>query len=73
MVVGRNKREQRAGLCTSCAHAQVVTSSRGSVFYLCRLSFTDPRFPRYPPLPVVECSGFEAEPLTPDPRPLIPD
>ena len=51
--------KQRAGLCASCTHAQVVTSSRGSVFQLCRLSFTDPRFPRYPPLPVLECGGYE--------------
>jgi len=35
-----------------------VTSSRGSRFYLCRLSFTDPRFARYPTLPVLACSGY---------------
>ena len=48
-----------AGLCETCAHAQVVTSSRGSRFLLCRLSLTDPRFPRYPPLPVRECAGYQ--------------
>jgi hypothetical protein len=62
--------DPRSGLCASCTHAQVVTSSRGSVFYLCRLSFTDPRFPRYPPLPVVECDGYEHR--TPDPGSRIP-
>jgi hypothetical protein len=36
----------------------VVHSSRGSTFYLCRLSLSDPRFPRYPPLPVLSCAGF---------------
>ena len=41
----------RAGLCERCAHVQIVTSARGSRFYLCRLSFSDPRFPRYPPIP----------------------
>jgi hypothetical protein len=46
------------GLCASCAHAQVITSSRESVFYLCRLSLTDPRFRKYPPLPVVACAGY---------------
>ena len=51
---------QRAGLCASCAHSKVVTSSRGSVFYLCQLSSTDARFPRYPTLPVLSCSGYEA-------------
>ena len=49
------------GLCAVCRHAQVVTSARGSRFYLCRLSATDPRFPRYPPLPVVNCAGFSPD------------
>lgn len=50
-----------AGLCARCTHAQVITSSRGSTFYLCRLSAVDPRFPKYPRLPVIACSGFEPE------------
>jgi 3-isopropylmalate/(R)-2-methylmalate dehydratase large subunit len=37
---------------------QPITSARGSTFYLCRMSFADPAFPRYPPLPVVTCGGF---------------
>ena len=48
-----------AGLCTSCLHAQAVPSARGSTFLLCELSRTDPRFPRYPRLPVVACAGYE--------------
>jgi hypothetical protein len=48
-----------AGLCTSCVHRRVVTSSRGSIFVLCERSVTDPRFPRYPALPVVACRGYE--------------
>jgi hypothetical protein len=48
-----------AGLCASCAHCTLVTSSRGSVFYLCRLSSKDARFPRYPALPVLSCRGYE--------------
>ena len=47
-----------AGLCERCIHMQLVTSAKGSTFYLCRLSFTDPRFPRYPALPVLACTGF---------------
>jgi hypothetical protein len=39
---------------------QRVGSSRGSVFYLCRVSFTNPRFPRYPSLPVIACPGYTA-------------
>jgi len=47
------------GLCTSCAHVQVVTSGRGSVFYLCRKSAEDPAFRKYPVLPVLQCRGYE--------------
>ena len=47
-----------AGLCGACRHVQVITSDRGSRFYLCRLAATDPRFPRYPAIPVRECAGF---------------
>jgi len=52
----------RAGLCESCVHVQVVTSSKGSTFVLCRLSETDERFPKYPRLPVYSCSGYRADP-----------
>jgi len=51
---------QRAGLCASCRHAELVTSSRGATFYRCGLSDRDPRFPRYPSLPVLVCRGYEA-------------
>ena len=47
------------GLCASCSHAEVVTSARKSVFSLCRLSFEDSRFPKYPPLPVIACPGYD--------------
>jgi hypothetical protein len=48
------------GLCADCRFAHVIQSDRGSVFYQCRLSFTDPRFEKYPRLPVVECAGYIA-------------
>jgi hypothetical protein len=41
-------------------HAQVVTSARGSTFFLCKLSFVDSRFAKYPVLPVRQCSGYRA-------------
>jgi hypothetical protein len=47
------------GLCASCVHAATVASSKGSVFWLCRLSETNPAFKKYPALPVVVCAGFE--------------
>src|SRR5437867_13056927 len=49
----------RAGLCATCRHARVVTSARGSEFLLCQRWNSDPRFARYPRLPVVECVGYE--------------
>jgi hypothetical protein len=51
----------RAGLCASCVHSTVVTSSRGSVFFMCQLSRTDPDFPRYPALPVLGCRGYVSD------------
>ena len=49
-----------AGLCARCLHARLVVSGRGSAFVLCERSRGDGRFPRYPPLPVRSCAGFEA-------------
>jgi hypothetical protein len=45
------------GLCPGCVHVRAITSDRGSTFFLCRLSLTDERFPKYPPQPVVACAG----------------
>jgi hypothetical protein len=47
------------GLCADCVNAQRIQSSKGSVFLLCALSKTDPRFAKYPRLPVLSCSGYE--------------
>ena len=49
-----------AGLCARCVHARVVTSGKGSTFLLCGKSATDPRFAKYPRLPVLRCAGFVA-------------
>jgi len=54
-----------AGLCDRCAWRQSVPSSRGQVYVLCRRSVDDPRFRKYPVLPVFACSGFE--PVDPEP------
>jgi hypothetical protein len=48
-----------AGLCLTCRWMRVVTNRRGSVFYRCARAETDPRFVRYPPLPVLACPGYE--------------
>jgi hypothetical protein len=47
------------GLCAGCQHARRVESSRASVFFLCELSLADPRFAKYPALPVLACSGYK--------------
>jgi hypothetical protein len=51
-------RQAPAGLCTNCTHARRIESARGSVFFLCQLSVTDPRFAKYPRLPVLSCRGY---------------
>lgn len=49
-----------AGLCADCVHRRWIESGRGSTFLLCRKSATDPRFARYPTLPVLACRGYQA-------------
>ena len=48
------------GLCATCRHVRTITT-RTSAFIYCRRSETDPRFPRYPVLPVRSCAGYEPE------------
>lgn len=50
-----------AGLCGSCLHSRVISSGRGSTFWRCHLHDTDQTFPKYPRLPVLECTGYAAE------------
>ena len=47
------------GLCLSCRWVRTVTNRRGSTFFRCGRADTDPGFPRYPPLPVLQCAGYE--------------
>jgi len=60
--------DARIGLCATCVHARTVTTER-STFYLCTRSFVDPRFRKYPPLPVLRCIGYEPPEA---PRPAEP-
>lgn len=48
------------GLCGSCVNVRVVRSGKGSTFYMCELSKTDPAFPKYPRIPVLRCRGYES-------------
>jgi hypothetical protein len=51
-----------AGLCDSCRHQQLVTTTRGSTFSLCKRSKEEPEYPKYPRLPVLACRGHEVRP-----------
>ncbi len=54
------------GLCVSCANARVVKGAQ-SVFWMCALAAFDPRYRRYPALPVLSCAGHTAgQPLSPE-------
>jgi len=53
------------GLCDDCQHARPIESAKGSLFLLCRLSESDPRFPKYPRLPVLSCAGYRPKPAGP--------
>ncbi|MEZ4334666.1 MAG: hypothetical protein R3F35_23155 [Myxococcota bacterium] len=51
----------KLGLCARCRFHRTQRSSRGSAFHRCERAGGDPSFPRYPPMPVVHCRGFEPE------------
>jgi hypothetical protein len=53
----------RVGLCADCLHAQEIESIRGSTFYLCERSASDQTLPKYPRLPVAQCSGHQVKNL----------
>ena len=58
---------ERIGLCLRCAHARRVETPR-ALYWRCELSASDPRFERYPRLPVRACEGYEpTSPDRPDP------
>jgi hypothetical protein len=54
------RQDTREGLCRTCRYRLEIVSAKGSRFVLCERSKTDPRFARYPPLPVSRCAGYEA-------------
>jgi len=47
------------GLCATCEHLRLLASRR-SVFVRCGLAAVDPRFPKYPALPVRACPGYKS-------------
>ena len=54
------------GLCATCRFARTQETARGSTFWRCLRAETDPRFERYPRLPVEQCPGYERAPAGED-------
>ena len=46
-------------LCETCGWMREVTTPKGSRFFLCELSSTNPAYAKYPPQPVVRCQGYQ--------------
>jgi hypothetical protein len=46
--------------CTDCRWARVQTTAKGSRFWRCLRAEEDPTYRRYPPLPVLRCTGHES-------------
>jgi len=51
--------DEDPGLCSGCRHGRRVPGAR-SIFWLCERWRSDPRFDRYPRLPVLTCPGYES-------------
>ena len=60
-VVPNTPTPAKPGLCQDCQHARRIESDRGSIFLMCKLSFEDSQFAKYPRLPVLICSGYRPE------------
>ena len=45
------------GLCLSCLYARVIPAKANHVYYFCERSVDDPRYTRYPHLPMLTCDG----------------
>ncbi len=56
-----------SGLCGHCAFCRAITTDR-STFYLCERSLTDPRYRKYPVLPVIACPGYAPRDASPKRR-----
>lgn len=56
-----------AGRCRSCLYARVVPAKANDAYYFCERSVDDPRYARYPHLPMLTCDGhaYRAEAVSP--------
>ena len=58
----RRELEARVGLCAGCVHAKRLTTKGGNAVFQCGLAASDPRFVRYPRLPMTSCAGYALKP-----------
>ena len=56
---GDGRAATRLSLCETCGWVRVVTTPRGSRFWMCKRSQSDPAFPKYPSQRVAGCGGYE--------------
>ena len=61
--------DPNVGECSLCELAALQSSARGSRFWRCLRADSDERFLRYPPLPVVSCSGYSPRMEVSEPPP----
>ncbi len=48
------------GLCGDCLHARALTTARGGTILQCLRAAADPRFDKWPRLPMLSCPGHES-------------
>lgn len=66
MMNQREAARQAPGLCGRCVHAAWIRNDRGSEFLRCGRSDSDPRYVKFPLLPVLICAGYETGGPKPD-------
>ena len=59
------------GLCATCRYARHIRTRTGSTFWHCLRSKLDPRYSKYPALPVRACPGYQ-EPDSVEPEVRAP-
>ncbi|MEZ4826909.1 MAG: hypothetical protein R3C61_11600 [Bacteroidia bacterium] len=52
----------KTSLCHTCAFMREVSNKRGSIFFQCEKSRSNPSYARYPMQPVWTCKGYEPRP-----------
>lgn len=57
----RDRLDPAIGLCSTCRHGREIVSAKGSRFLLCEYAQVNPRFRRYPQLPVCACAAHEPQ------------